>query len=183
MYSGAIAAMIGTHDRGVAMVTRPAPDRSAPSAARCAAPVRPMRSGDDQDAAEVALVRVGRARRHELAHALARQELEVRSLELVEHRIRDADVGDHQIAAVRIGGRKDQRDLRRAERHRHRRFDRLAFDLVRVGRHAGRQIDRHDRHAEPVDVGDDGLEQPAQLAVKPGAENRVDDRDRTRRSR
>ena len=41
MYSGAIAATIGWHDAGVATVTSPAPDRSAPTAARCAAPVLP----------------------------------------------------------------------------------------------------------------------------------------------
>ena len=89
MYSGAIAATIGTHERGVATVTRPAPERSAPSAARCAAPVLPERAGDDQHAAEVALVRVGRARRDQLAHALARQQLEARAFELVEHRERE----------------------------------------------------------------------------------------------
>ena len=34
MYSGAIAATTGWHAAGVAMVTSPAPDRSAPTAAR-----------------------------------------------------------------------------------------------------------------------------------------------------
>ena len=43
-----------------------------------------------------------------------------------------------------------------------------------VGGQAGRQIDRHDRHAEAVHVGDDGLEQPAQLSVEAGAEDGVD---------
>ena len=41
MYSGAIAATIGWQPAGVATVTSPAPDRSAPTAARCAAPVLP----------------------------------------------------------------------------------------------------------------------------------------------
>ena len=72
------------------------------------------RSGDDQDAAEIALVRVGGARRHDLAHPLARQQLEMRPFELVEERQRNADVGNHEIAGVRIGRRKHQRDLRRA---------------------------------------------------------------------
>ena len=44
-----------------------------------------------------------------------------------------------------------------------------------VGREACRQIDRHHRHAELVDVGDDRLEQPGQAAAEPGAEQRVDD--------
>ena len=46
---------------------------------------------------------------------------------------------------------------------------------MRVGRHAGRQIDRHDRHAEAVDVGDDGFEQPGQRPVKAGADDGIDD--------
>ena len=58
MYSGAIAATIGWHAAGVATVTRPAPERSAPTAARCAAPGLAARAGDDQHAAVVALVAV-----------------------------------------------------------------------------------------------------------------------------
>jgi hypothetical protein len=42
MYSGAIAASTGWQALGVAMVTRPAPDLSAPMAVRWAAPVRPI---------------------------------------------------------------------------------------------------------------------------------------------
>ena len=41
MYSGPIADTIGWQAAGVAIVTRPAPERSAPIAARCAAPVLP----------------------------------------------------------------------------------------------------------------------------------------------
>ena len=41
MYSGAPAATVGTQDPGVATVTRPAPDRRAPTPARHAAPVFP----------------------------------------------------------------------------------------------------------------------------------------------
>src|SRR5688500_5678352 len=41
MYSGAIDATIGRHEAGVATVTRPAPERRAPIAARWAAPVLP----------------------------------------------------------------------------------------------------------------------------------------------
>ena len=48
-------------------------------------------------------------------------------------------------------------------------------ELVRVGRHAGRQIDRHHRHAEAVDVGDDGFEQPGERSMKPGADDGIDD--------
>ncbi len=41
MYSGAIAATIAWQPAGVATVTRPAPERSAPIAAQMAAPVFP----------------------------------------------------------------------------------------------------------------------------------------------
>ena len=41
MYSGARAASVAWHDAGVAIVTSPAPARSAPIAARYAAPVLP----------------------------------------------------------------------------------------------------------------------------------------------
>jgi len=58
------------------------------------------RSGDDQHAAEVPFVRVGRARGNQLAHALARQQFQPRPFELVDHRRGNADVRDHEIAAV-----------------------------------------------------------------------------------
>ncbi len=61
-------------------------------------------------------------------------------------RQRDADVGDHQVAAVRVGRRQHEGDLRRGERHRHRRLDGLPLDLVAVGRQPGRQVDRDDRN-------------------------------------
>ena len=170
-----MAATIGRHERGVAIVTSPAPDRRAPIAARCAAPDAAERSRDDEHAAEVPFVGVGGARRHQLAHALAREQLDVRPADLVQHRERNPDVGDDEIAAVRVGRRQDERNLRGRERHRHRRFDRLPCHLVRVGGHARRQIDRHDRHAKAVHVGDDGFEQPAQLSVEPGAEDGVDE--------
>ncbi len=119
-------------------------------------------------------MRVGRARRDELAHTLARQQLEPRPLELVDHGRRNPDVGNHEIAAERVRGRQDERDLRRGQRHRHRRFDGLAFDLVRVRRHARRQVDGDDRDAQPVHVGDDRLEQPRHRSVEARADDRVD---------
>ena len=42
MYSGISALTTGWQARGVATVSRPAPERSAPRAARCAAPVLPI---------------------------------------------------------------------------------------------------------------------------------------------
>ena len=100
MNSGAIDATIGRHDTGVATVTRPAPERRAAIAARCAAPVLPREPGDDRDAAEVPLVRIGRARLDELAHLLRREQLDARPFERLDHLVRDADVGDDDVAGV-----------------------------------------------------------------------------------
>ncbi len=57
------------------------------------------------------------------------------------------------------------------------------LDRRAVRREPGRQVDGDDRHAEPVDVGDDGLEQPRQRAAKTGAEDRIDDERRNPRAR
>ena len=183
MYSGAIAATIGRHDFGVAMVTSPAPDRSAPMAARCAAPDRPsdpaMTSTRPKSPLCESAARAGTSSRIRSRVSSSM----IRPLDLVEQRERNADVGDHEIAAVRVGRRQDERDLRRRERHRHRRFDRLPFHIGGVGGDAGRQIDRDDRHAEAVHVGDDGLEQSAELSVKAGARGSRRRAARTGRSR
>ena len=96
-------------------------------------------------------------------------------LELVEERDRNADVCDHQVAGVRIGGRKDERNLRRSERYCHRRFDRRSLDRGAVGREARRQIDRDDGDTEAVEVGDNRFEEAGQRSAKAGAENRIDD--------
>ena len=98
----------------------------------------------------------------------------MRPLELVEQRERDADVGDDEIARVRIGRRKDERNLRRRQRDRHRRVDGWSIERRRVGRHACRQIDRDDWSAEAVEIGDDGLEESRERSAKAGTEDRVD---------
>ena len=133
------------------------------------------RSRHDQDTAEVPLVRIGGAGRHDLAHPLARQDLDVGPLDLVQDRQRDPDVRDHEVSRVRVGGRQHERDLRRRERHGHRRFNRFSLHLVAVGRKARREVDRDDRHAEAVQVRHDGLEQAAQLPLEPRAKDRVHD--------
>ena len=55
MYSAPSAATTGTHDFGVATVTSPAPERSAPIADSTRLGL-PHQSGDDQHATELALV-------------------------------------------------------------------------------------------------------------------------------
>ena len=81
MYSGAIAATIGWQLRrrrdGDEAGARPQrADRREMRGAGLAA-----RAGDDQHAAVVALVAVGRARRDQLAHRRARQQLDARAVE------------------------------------------------------------------------------------------------------
>ena len=97
MYSGAMAATIGSARRGVATVTRPAPDLQRAARRQVRRAGLADRSRHDQHAAEVALVRVRRPRLDQLPHALARQQLDVRALERVQHLRRDADVGDDQV--------------------------------------------------------------------------------------
>ena len=148
MYSGAMDATIGAHDRGVAMVTRPAPDRSAPIAARCAAPVRPREPAtistrpksplweSDARTGTISLIRsrVSSSRYGPSSSSMTG--------------IRDADVSDDQIAGVGIGRWKDERNFWRGERDRHRGLDRDAVELCGVRGQAGRQIDGDNRHAQ-----------------------------------
>ena len=126
MYSGAIAATIGRHERGVATVTSPAPDRSAPMRREVrraglarASRRRPARGRSRPCASR----RRAPARSRASARASAARAAALRARRAAA---RNADVGDHQIAGVRVGRRKDQRNLRRRQRDGHRRLDRLA---------------------------------------------------------
>ena len=71
------------------------------------------RAGDDEDAAEVALVRVGTARRDQLAHRRTGQQLEVGAVDPFENFVRDADVGDDDVAGAQFRRRQNQWNLRR----------------------------------------------------------------------
>ena len=106
--------------------------------------------------------------------ASARDQLEARALDLLHHTRRDADVGDHHLAGLLLGGRQHQRQLGRAERDRHRRLDAVADQLGGIGGHAGWQVDRDDRNAAGVEVGDHRLVKPLQGCAQPGAEHRID---------
>ena len=83
--------------------------------------------------AVVALVAVGGARRDEIAHRAARQQLDPRAFEVFDDPVGNADVGNDHIAGVGLGGRQNQRELGSRERHRQRRFDRWSNRLVRIG--------------------------------------------------
>ena len=76
---------------------------------------------------------IRRARRDQLAHRAARQQLDARTVDPFEHLGWDADVGDDDVAGARFAGRQDQRQLRGGERHGHRRLDRVANRLVGIG--------------------------------------------------
>ena len=85
------------------------------------------------------------ARRHELAHRSAREQIHPRAVETLEHLDRNADVGDDDVAGARFGRRQHERKLGRAERDGGIGFDRCADGLGGVSRQAGWQIDRDDR--------------------------------------
>ncbi len=70
---------------------------------------------------------------------------------------RDADVRDDQRAGQRLTRRQHERQLRRGERHRHRRVHGRPDRLRRVRRQPARQVDRHDRRRRRVQVVDDRL--------------------------
>ena len=101
MYSGISALTTDWQTRGVATVTSPAPDRSAPSAARRAAPVLPVDPPHDQHTTAVALVDVVRSGHNPIPCPLTSQHLDTRTLEGLDHRLRNPDVGDHHVAGLR----------------------------------------------------------------------------------
>jgi len=133
------------------------------------------RSGDDEHPAEVSFVRIGSTRWHQVPHSFARKQFEKGPLELVDDVIGNADVGDDHVAGVRFGRRQHQRQLGCAERHRDRGFDRCADLVGGIGAHPRWQVDRHDRHAGLVDVGDDSLHEAGERRRQAGAEDRIDD--------
>ena len=147
MYSGAQRRDDRHARRGVATVTRPAPERSAPMRGQMRGAGLAARSGDDQDAAEVALVRVGGARLDRASRICSvRQQLDPRAVEAVDDACGMPMSAIDEVAREGLRRRQHQRQLRRAERHRHRRVDRRSpITSRRVGRQPARQIDRHHR--------------------------------------
>ena len=86
------------------------PSGPLPNASRLARTARPRRPSltirHHHHAAEVALVRIRRARLDQRAHLLAGQQLDLRALELIEHVGGNADVGDHHFSDfISAGGR------------------------------------------------------------------------------
>ena len=125
--------MVGMTLRGRATVTRPAPDFRAPKRREDRGAALALRPADDQDAAEIALVDIRGTRRDQRPDVLARQEFDPRSLERLDDAAGNADVSDDDFAGLALGRRQDQRQLGRAERHRHRRLDAVAHQVARVG--------------------------------------------------
>ena len=100
MYSGACAATIGVTLAGVATVTSPAPDRSAPRAARIAAPLLPRdpatirtRPKSPLCASDARGLISGRIRSRVSSSSRGPSSV-------VEHLGGNADVGDHDLAAT-----------------------------------------------------------------------------------
>ena len=175
MYSGAMAARIGCTDRGVATVTRPAPDRRAAMAARCAAPLLPIDPATIRTRPNSPLCASGSRGSSTVRIDAAGDDLDVRPVEPLDDGLRNADVGDHELAADALRGRQDVADLRRGQRHRHRRAHGLALHLMRVGR-AARSARPPRRPAVPLPFRSPTMVgyMPSSACRRPGAEHRVD---------
>ena len=101
----------------------------------------PARAGDDCHPSEIALVRVRGARFHERTHLLGRQQLDVRSFEVIDDLRRNPDISDDDVAGMRLTRRQHERQFWRRQRHRHRGVDTVSDELRRIGgqaRSAGR---------------------------------------------
>ena len=133
------------------------------------------RPGDDEHAAEIAFVRIRLPRADEHTHLIARHELHARTIQRLDDFGGNADVGHHHLAGLLLRRRQDERQLRRTERNRHRRFDAVANQIRRVGRHARRHVDGHDRNARPVDVGHDRFVDAGERGLEARPKERVDD--------
>ncbi len=149
MYSAPSAATIGRHDAGVATVTRPAPDRSAASAASAAAPVLPARSRHDHARGRSRPCASPAERGSTSARIdVSRQHLDPGTADVGDDRLGNADVGNDELAGERLAGRQHERKLRRAERDGQR-------GAARPGRRpradppTGRSADRSPRPAVP----------------------------------
>ena len=125
------------------------------------------RAGDEQHAAVVALVGVGRARRDQLAHrarvssstrgpsssSMTSPGMPMSAITMSPARVSAGGSTSDSFGAASVTVMPASIDG--------------ADRLVRVGRQAGRQIDGDDRNAGRVDVGDDGLEKPESGALRP----------------
>ena len=105
----------------------------------------------------------------------ARQQLEARACEIVDHLGRNADVGDHDAARLRLARRQHERKLRRGKRHRHGGADAFADRFGVIGRQAARQIDGDHRNARGVDVCGNRFHHAGERRLEAGTEDRVDD--------
>ena len=97
-------------------------------------PGPPARARDDEDAAVIAFVAVGRTRRDQLAHRGAREQIHAGAVHRVEHLGGDPDVGDDDVARVDLRRRQHERQLGSRERHGEAGFDGGTDRLGRVGR-------------------------------------------------
>ena len=168
-------ATTGWPPAGVAIVTRPAPLRSAPAAARTAAPVLPREPATISTRPQSPLCASAARGCDQRPHRLTGQQLQLRPVGLVDQRQRNADVGNHHVAGDVFGRRQHQRHLRRRQGHGHVGLEDRADELAGIGRQPRRQIDRDHRRLGGVDVGDDRLVQAGERPAEPGADDGVDD--------
>ena len=106
MNTGDIAARTGRQHRGVATVTSPAPDRNAPSAARCAAPVFPTEPATIVSRPKSPLCESAARGPTDAAQLLGCEQLDVWALEAFDDFVRNADVGDDDVAGIGLARRQ-----------------------------------------------------------------------------
>src|SRR5215470_3333014 len=138
-------------------------------------PGLPVRSGDDQYVAVIALVAVRRPWRHKLARPRTSEQVDARAVEAVDHIDRDPDVGDDDVAGTHFRRHEHEGKLGRRQRDGGSGINGLPDRIGGVGGQARGQVDRDDGDAGRVDVGDDALDEAADGRVQARAEDRIDD--------
>ena len=94
---------------------------------------------------------------------------------LVEHRIGNADLGQHGFAAMNASRQQQVARLFAKERDRHRRSRRCTADVAGPAVDAARHVDRDNGNPARVECLDDRLRRPFDRPRQPGAKDRVDD--------
>ena len=97
-----------------------------------------------------------------------------RTGDLVDHRRRNADIGDAPPPDPAFRRREHVRQLRRGERDGDRGLDRLTRNAGRIGRQSARQINGHDRDACRIHILDDCAREACERRGEPGPGDGVD---------
>jgi len=111
----------------------------------------------------------------ERTHLLRRQQLDVRSFEVIDDVGRDPDISYDHVAGMRLTRREHERQFWTGKCHRHRGVDTVSDELRCIGGQPAWQVDRHDRDAGCIHVRDHRLHHSAESGLEARSENGVDD--------